>query len=304
MSNRFVMRALLALVSVVPAFAAPQGKPAAQTGQPAAQPVAKQPSVKSPAEGQALNAIFQAPDVDARIKAAEDFVAKFADSDFKGLAWMIEAETYRQKNDYIKMIDYGERALEADPKNYMAMLLLASGIAQRTREFDLDREEKLGRVEKYARTAMDIVKVAPKPNPQLTDEQWAQAKGSFTAQAHEALAMAAMARKNNDVAIAEFKIAVESSSPPDPATQVRLGAVYNEAKRYDDAIAILEKVMATPDVDSRIRQFAQAERARALQAKGVKPAAPAPAATPTAPPAPAVAPAPAAAPAPAEPKKP
>lgn len=302
MSDRFVMRALLALLTVVPVFAAPQGQPAAQTGQP----VAKQPSVKSPAEGQALNAVFQAPDIDARIKAAEEFVTKFADSDFKGLALMVEAEMYRQKNNYEKMVIYGERALEADPKNYMAMLLLASGIAQRTQEFDLDREEKLGRVEKYARTAMDIVKAAPKPNPQLTDEQWAQAKGTFNSQAHEALAMAAMARKNNDAAIAEFKIAVESSNPPDPATQARLGRVYNEAKRYDDAIAILEKVIATPDIDPRIRQFAQAERARALKAKGVTSSAPAPSATPApaAAPAPAAPPAPATAPAPAEPKKP
>jgi tetratricopeptide (TPR) repeat protein len=294
-----MIRALLALVAVSMAFAAVQGQPAA--------PPVKQPSVKSAAEGQALQAIFQTADAPTRIKLATDFVVKFADSDFKALVLMVTAETYRQQNDYANMIIYAERTLEADPNNYMAMLLLASGIAQRTREFDLDREEKLGRVEKYANATMELVKTATKPNPQMTDEQWAQAKVAFNAQAYEALAMAAMARKNYGLAIAEFKTAIELSKPPDPATQARLGTVYIKAEKYDEAIAILDQALAAPDIHPQVKQYAQAERLRAIQAKGgpAKPAAPPPAApAPAATPAPAAPPAPAAAPAPAEPKKP
>jgi hypothetical protein len=84
---------------------------------------------------------------------------------------------------------------------------------------------------------------------------------------------------------------------PDPSTEVRLASVYNKAGKYDDAIALCDKLMAQADLHPTIRQYAQAERARAVQAKG----GPAPAAAPssTAAPAPA-APAPApAAPAPA-----
>ncbi len=301
MKKRFLVRALMALVTAGSLFAVPQAQqaaPAPQAAPAGGLPVAKQPSVKSQAEGQALQAVFQAPDPDARIKAAEEFLAKYADSEFKALALMVEADTYRQKNDYEHTVIYAERTLEADPQNYMAMLMLASSIAQRTREFDLDREEKLGRAEKYAKSAIEIVKTAPKPRPDVTDEQWTAAKADFTAQAHEALALAAMARKNYPVAIAEFKTALQAGSAPDPATQVRLGAVYNMAGQYDDAIATLTKVMELPDVHPQIKQVAQAERARAMQAKGgaAKPAAPAPAAAPAAP---AASPAPA----PAEPKK-
>jgi len=53
--------------------------------------------------------------------------------------------------------------VQADPKQYAALLMLARGIGQRTREFDLDREEKLTRAEKYAKDALDILKDAPKP---------------------------------------------------------------------------------------------------------------------------------------------
>ncbi len=286
MNKRFLVRGLLALVTAGILVAAPQAQQAAPAA--GAAPVAKQPRVKSQAEGQALQAMFQAADPDARLKAAEEFIAKFADSEFKSFTLMLAAETYRQKNDYEHTVIYGERTLEADPQNYMAMLLLASTISQRTREFDLDREEKLGRSEKYAKAALELLKTAPKPRPDVTDEQWTQAKAEFTAQGHEAMALAAMVRKNYPAAIEEFKTALASVGTPDPATQVRLGAAYNLAGKYDDAITVLSKVMETPEVHPQIRQVAQAERARAMQAKGgaAKPAAaPAPA-TPAAPAAP------------------
>ena len=62
---------------------------------------------------------------------------------------------------------------------------------------------------------------------------------------------------------------------------VRLGQAYNAAGKSDEAIAILDKVMADTNVHPQIRQVAQAERVRAIQAKGsgVK----APAASPVAP---------------------
>jgi predicted negative regulator of RcsB-dependent stress response len=153
------------------------------------------------------------------------------------------------------------------------MLLLARAISQRTREFDLDREEKLTRAEKYARSAMELLKDAPKPNPQVTDEQWAQGKKEYMAQGHEALGFAATARKNYDVAISELKEAIEAV--PDPIAMVRLAQVYNQAGKPDDSLALLDKVMAIQDLHPSIRQFAQAEKVRATQLKngGAKPAA-------------------------------
>ena len=240
---------------------------------------AKQPSPKSKEEVEALQAMIQAPDPDARIKAAENLVTKFADTDFKALALYMEAVSYQQKNDYEKMIVSAERSVQADPKQYAALLMLARGIAQRTREFDLDREEKLTRAEKYAKDALEILKDAPKPNPQITDDQWVQGKREFAAQAHEALGYAAMARKNFPVAIEEMKTAIEES--PDAVTMVRLAQVYNQTSKPDEALTLLDKVMAMQDLHPTIRQFAQAEKVRATQLKngGTKPPA-APAATP------------------------
>jgi len=251
---RRVLTLIIALASV-PAMFADQ-KPAAP---------------KSKGELEALQAVFGAQDPDARIKAAENVLTKYADTDFKAMVLYLEAVAYQQKNDFDNMVIYAERAVQADPQQYAALLMLAKGIAQRTREFDLDREEKLTKAEKYATAGMEIAKDVAKPNSQLTDEQWKQAKNEYMAQGHEALGYAAMARKNYDVAIAQMKEALEES--PDPVTMVRLAAVYNMSKKPDEALALLEKVMATPDLHPSIRQFAQAEKVRATQMKsGGKPA--------------------------------
>lgn len=225
----------------------------------------KQPMPKSKGETEALQAVFGTQDPDARIKACEDLLTKYADTDFKALALYFEAASYQQKNDYDKMVIFAERAVQADPKQYPSLLMLAKGIAQRTREFDLDREEKLTKVEKYAKDGMEIAKAAPKPNPQLTDQQWEQAKNEYLAQGHEALGFSAMARKNYEVAISELKLAIELA--PDPVTMVRLAAAYDQAKKPDEALPILEKVMAMTDLHPSVRQFAQAERVRAIQLK-------------------------------------
>lgn len=242
---------------------------------------------KSKGELEALQAAFGAQDPDTKIKAAEACLVKYADTQFKSILLLMIAQSYQQKGDGDNAIIYAERVLkEGDPGNYQAKLMLAELIAQRTKEFDLDKDEKLGQVEKYANGAMEDLKTAAKPNPQITDDQWNAAKKDMTSQAHQALGMAAMLRKKYDVAITEFKTAVEAASTPDAATQVRLATALEATGKYDDAIAILDKVMAAPDVHPAVKQYAQAERVRAMQAKGViKPAAPP--AAPAAPPPPA-----------------
>jgi len=232
----------------------------------------KAPAPKSKGELEAVQQMLGAQDPDARIKAADNLLTKYADTDYKALALFVEATGYQQKNDYDKMIVYAEQSVQADPKQYQALLLLATGIAQRTREFDLDREEKLAKAEKYAKDAMEIVKNTPKPNSQVTDEQWTQAKNDYLAQGHEALGYAARARKNYDVAISELKEAVSLS--PVSVTLIQLAVTYDHAKRPDDAIPLLEKVMAMPDVSASIKQYAQAEKVRAMQLKsaGANPA--------------------------------
>ena len=234
----------------------------------------KQPTPKSQKEQEAVMAVFQAQDPDARIAAAENLLQKFADTEFKAIALQVAAMSAQQKNDFEKMVIYAERTLEADPKNYNAMLMLSSGIAQRTREFDLDKEEKLTRADKYANQAMELIKAAPKPRPDITDEQWEGAKKDLTAQAYESLGLAAMARKKYDVAATNFKAAMDTGAQADAGTMVRLAAAYNNLGKPDEAIAVLDKLLAMPEIHPQIKSVAQSERNNSVKIKsgGAKPA--------------------------------
>jgi tetratricopeptide (TPR) repeat protein len=225
---------------------------------------------KSQKEVEALQAIQNATTPDARIAAVDELVTKFADTEFKAWALTLAADAAQRKGDSMKAIVYAQSALEADPKNYQAMLTISGELARSTRENDLDREEKLGRAEKMVNDAIAAINTAAKPNPQIPDDQWANIKKDLVAQAHENLGLIALARKKNEVAINEFKASVESAATPDPATMVRLAAAYDSAGKYDEGLGVLAKVLAMPDVNPVVKQYAQAEKTRAEQGKSKK----------------------------------
>ena len=240
----------------------------------------KQPKPKSQKELDALIAVQNAATPDERVKAIENVLTKFADTEFKSGLLMMAAATYQQKGDAENMIVYAERTLEADPHSYQAMLMLGSGYATRTREFDLDKEDKLAKAEGYAKKAMTELQTAEKPRADLTDEQWAAAKKQLEAQAHEVLGTSAMVRKKYDVAIKEYDTALKTDPTPDTTTMVRLASAYNANNQPDLALPLCEKVMASADAPAQVKSVAQAERVRATQIKqknaGGGAAAPAP----------------------------
>lgn len=222
---------------------------------------------------QAVSTASQSNNPDGVITAAEDLLAKFKDTEFKDMVLMMEAQAYQQKGDRDKATIYAERALTANPNNFQAALMLADLTVQGTREHDLDRDEKLAKAEKYANQAIASVTAAEKPNPQLSDQQWADIKKDLIAQAHDALGVSAIDKKDYDKAISELKMAVEGMVTPQPAYQVRLASAYQSAGKNDEAIALTEKIMNDSQVPQQIRSVAQSIRAGAVMAKnGGKPA--------------------------------
>lgn len=252
-----VFAAILAVAVGVPGLMAQQPK-----GEP------KGPHPKSKGEQDALVAMFNAQGKpDEEIQAAEALLTKYADTDYKDTALFFEATAYQQKGDVDKAQVFAERALDANPKNFQASLMLSEMIAQHTRENDLDRADKLAKADKYGNQTIETLKTMEKPNPQLTDQQWEDAKKDLSARAHDALGMSALVAKKYDQAIAEFKMAVEGAAHPEPAYEVRLASAYNAGGKYDDCIATANKVMNEADTPTQIKQVAQSIRAQATVAK-------------------------------------
>lgn len=272
MKHKLLMAAILVLLPAGACFGAHATPTPAPTPVPAK--TATGPQVKSKAEADAYQAMMQATTADARIKAGDDFLNTYADSELKPFALLVMTDTFRQKNDFADEMVYGQRAIEADSHNFMVPVWLATGVAENTHEFDLDKEKKLKQAEDYAHQALDVMKTAPKMSPNLTDAQWNGMKADFAAQAHDALALVAMLRKNYPAAIGEFQTAVSLSPAPDAARGIHLAEAYRMAGKPDQALAQIDKVLAIPGLSPAAKQAAEKERARDTAAQPKPAAAP------------------------------
>jgi len=233
----------------------------------------KQPKPNSQKELDALRAWQSATDIDTRLKAIENVLTNFADTDFKEFLLEDAMQLEERKGDYAQTVFYAERLLDAEPNNAFALVTLAGETARHTREFDLDKEEKLAKVDKYAKAALDAAKQAPKPRPDIPDDQWENARKDLQAQAYEAMGMAAGLRKKYDEAIADYKQSLDISSTKDPATYVRMGQVYEDAGKYDEATASLDQAINFPNVNPQVKTIAQSKKDEVAKKKaaGQKP---------------------------------
>ena len=248
-----------------------QAAPAAQTG----------PKVKSTAEAELVQALFNARSAgpDAIIKAADDLVTKFADTEYKEIAYTLEAQAYEQKSrqsadkgaqtDAVAKAEfYDEEVLKLNPKNGDAAMQLGELIINHTGENDLDKEEKLAKAEKLINQSMDTVKAATKPSPQITDAQWDGYKKGAIAQAQSDLGRLAMLRKKYDDAITQYKAAFDTSS--EPAFQAYLAQAYQKAGKNDEALAICDKMLGDTQLNPTIKQYVQNVQRAATAAKSAK----------------------------------
>jgi tetratricopeptide (TPR) repeat protein len=253
--------------------------------------------VKSEKEKQAILAVQVASTPDERIQAIEKVLTDFADTEFKVQLLTMAVQSEQQKDDFERTVFYADRLLKADPNNAFALVTLASETARHTRENDLDKDEKLTKVDKWAKDAIEAAKVMPKIRADVSDADWDGFKKDMEAQAYVALGMADTVRKNYDGAAANYRKSLEMTAPAqNPATLVRLAQVYLNSGKLDNAAYTLDKAISTPNVPEQIKSIAESMKtdvARRKAAAAPKPAATGTPATPAAPAPPATPPAPA-----------
>jgi len=233
----------------------------------------KQMAPKSQKELEALQAVQSAKTPDDRIKAIENVLTNFADTDFKNLLLQTAMQDASQKGDYAQIVFYGERLLESDPKNAFAYVTLAGETARRTRENDLDKEEQLAKADKWAKAGIEAAKSMPKPRPDITDQQWDAATKDMQSQGYVAIAMGAALRKKYDDAIAAYKQALAVQATPDSTIFVRMGQAYLDSGQLDDATASFDKALNDPSAPASVKQIAQSKKDEVAKKKaaGTKP---------------------------------
>jgi tetratricopeptide (TPR) repeat protein len=216
----------------------------------AASLLAQQPKV-SKGEAEAFNAMLQAAqkgDNDGTIQAAENLITKYKDTQFKAVAFQMEAQAYQSKGDLDRAQTYAEQCLAADPKNFQAPLMIGEMIVRTTKENDLDKDERLKTADKNLNLSIENVKAAAKPNPALPDAQWEDAKKQMIAEAQADLGRVQMLRKKYADAIPQLQAAIDGD--PQPAYLIWLASSQQMAGKNSEAIATCDKVLALNPPDA------------------------------------------------------
>src|SRR3979490_810672 len=135
-------------------------KPAAQNAPAGQHPAAatqgkRPPQAKTQPEFDAYKTAAALTDPAAQEKAADDFAAKFADSELRAVLYKSAMHGYQQANNADKMMDMSRKVLNYDPDDPEALLGVAQVLAERTRDTDLDKDQRLAEAKKNAQRALE-----------------------------------------------------------------------------------------------------------------------------------------------------
>ncbi len=209
--------------------------------------LAQAPQFQSQEEMDAFMAIQNAATADVRASASSDFIAKHPKSEAIGLASYMAMLSYSELNDFESMLLYGDMTLANDPTPGVkvgTLVSLANAIPNRTKEFDLDKEEKLSKAEDYAKEAMALIPTLPKLDPNLDEDAWLQTKMDFMSQCHEAVGLVLLARKDFPGAEGALRKALEVSPQPVAFTMFNLAKALFEQGKKEDGAAMADRCTA------------------------------------------------------------
>ena len=231
--------ATLTLISFgLPLVAVPA---AAQQPAGGGQQAAGGPQYKSRAEYDAATAMSKETDPQKKISLAQDFLQKYADSDFKEAAYVAMIQSYAQLGDLAKLMDVTQQALQAKPESLDVITASCYFFPLLYKPTDPAKDAHLSAVEANAKKGLEVVQKLQKPAG-ATDEQFNQNVKARRAILNGAVGFVALQRSNFADAVAPLKAAAEDS-PNDIYANYRLGTAYLYSKPpdYDNAIWYLAR---------------------------------------------------------------
>jgi tetratricopeptide (TPR) repeat protein len=282
-----------------PAGAAGATQP--QQGAAATPPAGKRPpQAKTQPEFDAYNAaIANQKDPAAMEKAADDFATKFPDSELRVLLYKATVGGYQNANNGEKMSEIAQKVLKLDPDDPMALVAVSEVMAERTRDTDLDKDQRYDQAKKYALHALETIDTdvpIPTNAPPAQIEQIDSYKKLLRSSAYSVLGTIAYDQEKYADAQGYFQKSIDAyPAQPDPVVVLRLALALDKQAKYPEALKAANQAVDLTQEGTAAGTTARHERDRLMQLTGATiPAAgsAAPSQPPTAAPPTATAPAP------------
>lgn len=253
------------------------GTPAGASQQANAPPAGKRPpQAKTQPEFDAYQAaIKNANDPAAMEKSADDFAAKFPDSELRVLLYRSAMHAYQSANNAEKMAEMAQKVLQIDPDDPEALIGAAEVIAERTRDTDLDKDQRYAEAQKDAQRALQTVDTdvaIPAGTPQEKIDVY---KGFLRSSAYSILGTIAFNQKNYPEAESQFRKSIDAlPSQPDPVVVLRLAIALDNQGKYPEALKEANRAVDLTQENTSAGTLARRERDRLVQLTGGSPPAP------------------------------
>jgi len=242
---------------------AAQSTPAA--GQAPAAPAGKRPpQAKTQPEFEAYKAAIALTDPDALEKAAGDFATKFPDSELRVVLYKATMQKYQVANNADKMLEMSQKALTYDADDPEALLGVAQVLAERTRDTDLDKDQRLAEAKKDADRALSTIDT-DLPTVGYAPEQLNAYKGFLRSEAYAVLGTLASNAKNWPEAETNLRKSIEAfPQQVDSVAVLRLAVALDMQSKYPEALKYANQAVdLTKDhADSPAGKAARAEQDR------------------------------------------
>jgi len=288
MKRTLMMAAILAVAS----SAIAQQTPAAPATKPAAQPAAtaastppqgkRPPQAKTQPEFDAYQAAVAGTDPVVLEKNADDFAAKFPDSELRTILYRNVMRSYQNANNGDKMLDVGRKILKLDPDDPEALIGVAEVLTERTRDTDLDKDQRYDEAMQAAQRSIQTVDtdiIIPAGTPQEKVDTY---KSTLRSTAYSIIGAIQLNSGKYTDAEASFHKSIDAyPSSPDPVVVLRLAIALDKQNKYPEALKEANRAVELTQDNTSAGVMARRERDRLVQLTGG--AAPPPASTAPAP---------------------
>ncbi|HUM05455.1 MAG TPA: tetratricopeptide repeat protein [Terriglobales bacterium] len=237
----------------------------------------EQAAAKTPADMQQLQLTVAA----RTEKAADDFATKFPDSEVRILLYKTGMRNYQNANNSEKTEAMGRKVLALDADDPEALVTVSEVIAERTRDSDLDRDQRYDEATKMAQKSLGTIDTdisVPAGTPQDRVDAY---KSAMRSQAYSVLGTIEYNKGDFAAAQDNLQKSIDAfPSVPDQVVVLRLALALDKQGKYPDALKVANRAVELSQEGSQIGTLARRERDRLQQLTGAS-AAPA---TPAQPP--------------------
>ncbi|HME36829.1 MAG TPA: hypothetical protein VKF84_16470 [Candidatus Sulfotelmatobacter sp.] len=240
------------------------GQAAPAAGQTAAPAGKRAPAAKTTPEFEAYKAAVALTDPAATEKAADDFATKFPDSELKVMVYKSAMQKYYAANNADKMLEIAKKALTFDADDPEALVGVAQVIAERTRDTDLDRDQRVAESKKDAERALVTIDTDI-PSSGYPPEQLANYKGFLRSEAYAVLGKLASDGKNWAEAETDLRKSIDAlPQSPDSIAVLRLAVALDMQNKVPEAMKYADQAVdLTKDrPDSGVGKAAREEKDR------------------------------------------